>query len=342
MRQLKRPAIQPPTLARIVREYGEAWKRKAAGGPSGEHWNNSDVRGALIAMHGRACAYCEVELRGGDRGDVEHFRPRVHYRWLAYSFDNLLLSCLECNRQVKGREFPLRAGAARAGYAKRRGLHREERLLLDPSSDPTESLIAYDVTQELCPVVPVHGLHPPAAEMTATTIAFFCLNLDPGQKRPREDLVGARVAVMRATGDLLMDLEAGRHENRAKLKQIASVHAPHGSVARAVLNAAGRRDLLPTPAEDLALLIDFLCGKLDLLNPPDKVEPFAMGIWRRKIDELLHAFAGLMADPPAESAPWVAGRLREKGVLDAVMPILDEYTENGLPTARTKPRRQPG
>ena len=49
--------------------------------------------GALYAMQGRVCAYCEQKLPESDRGDVEHFRPKSLYRWLAYAFENYLLSC---------------------------------------------------------------------------------------------------------------------------------------------------------------------------------------------------------------------------------------------------------
>src|SRR6266481_3442684 len=113
MRQVVRPEVRLPTLIEIEVKHGEGWKATGVGGPPDGLWNNPDVRGALYAMHGRACAYCEQHLPENDRGDVEHFRPESLYRWLAYAFDNYLLSCSICNRTLKRDRFPLRSGATR-------------------------------------------------------------------------------------------------------------------------------------------------------------------------------------------------------------------------------------
>ena len=143
MRQVVRPVITLPTLTEITNGYGEGWKQTGAGGPRGAVWNEPDVRGALYAMHGRACAYCQQNLPENDRGDVEHFRPQSLYHWLAYTFENYLLSCSVCNRTFKRDRFPLRRGKRPTTYAKRRRLPLEERLLLDPSADPIEACIEY-------------------------------------------------------------------------------------------------------------------------------------------------------------------------------------------------------
>lgn len=44
-------------------------------------------------------------------GDVEHFRPKDIYWWLAFSYDNYTYSCQLCNQKFKGANFPV-AGAA--------------------------------------------------------------------------------------------------------------------------------------------------------------------------------------------------------------------------------------
>ena len=38
-------------------------------------------------------------------GDVEHYRPKSIYWWLAYVYDNYLASCQICNRSVKSNNF---------------------------------------------------------------------------------------------------------------------------------------------------------------------------------------------------------------------------------------------
>ena len=82
-------------------------------------------RWILPAFHGK-CAYCEVKMTADqNRGEVEHYRPkaavsdaegnlvfvcepgteqkRPHpgYYWLAYQWQNLLPSCISCNRLSK-------------------------------------------------------------------------------------------------------------------------------------------------------------------------------------------------------------------------------------------------
>jgi hypothetical protein len=57
------------------------------------------------------CAYCEADTTVVAHGDVEHFRPKSIYWWLAYCYDNYLFSCQICNQVYKKNHFP-RGGPA--------------------------------------------------------------------------------------------------------------------------------------------------------------------------------------------------------------------------------------
>ncbi len=61
-----------------------------------------------VLFHGK-CAYCESRYAGSQPMDVEHWRPKGQvdlpnkrklpgYYWLAATWDNLLPSCIDCNR----------------------------------------------------------------------------------------------------------------------------------------------------------------------------------------------------------------------------------------------------
>lgn len=53
------------------------------------------------------CAYCEADTAVVAHGDVEHFRPKDTYWWLAYCYDNYTFACQICNQSYKGVHFPI-------------------------------------------------------------------------------------------------------------------------------------------------------------------------------------------------------------------------------------------
>lgn len=53
------------------------------------------------------CAYCEADTAVVAHGDVEHFRPKSSYWWLAYCYDNYTFCCQVCNQTYKGDSFPV-------------------------------------------------------------------------------------------------------------------------------------------------------------------------------------------------------------------------------------------
>ncbi len=60
---------------------------------------------------GGKCAYCESPTDTVAHGDVEHFRPKSVYWWLAYCYDNYVYACQICNQVFKSDAFPVHASA---------------------------------------------------------------------------------------------------------------------------------------------------------------------------------------------------------------------------------------
>ena len=130
-------------------------------------YQDKELRAALDEVFRTKCAYCESRFAHVTPKDIEHFRPkseiatddgrlRPGYYWLAGEWNNLLVSCPDCNRARehfvpeldkplrlgKGMIFPLQPGAIRVRRP-RRPLTGEElnRLLIDPCrEDPAEHL----------------------------------------------------------------------------------------------------------------------------------------------------------------------------------------------------------
>jgi len=71
--------------------------------PFNDRYKLEDVRLGLIDIYKSKCAFCEQRV---EQYHVEHYRPKATYYWLAFSWDNLLLSCPTCN-QNKGVNFEL-------------------------------------------------------------------------------------------------------------------------------------------------------------------------------------------------------------------------------------------
>jgi hypothetical protein len=147
------------------------------------------------------CAYCEANTDVVAHGDVEHYRPKSVYWWLAYTYDNYLYVCQICNQVYKSDNFPI--GSATLFSAPAIAAHtsdaelqqfagmispdplttqaeyslvrfqqehmREKVLLLNPYFDAPADYFAYeadDITQEvtLVPTKPKYRKHIKAAE----------------------------------------------------------------------------------------------------------------------------------------------------------------------------------
>ena len=75
--------------------------------PSSAVWKAAKPH--LKSESGGKCAYCESATDVVAHGDVEHFRPKSKYWWLAYCFENYTFACQICNQVYKGDDFPTAA-----------------------------------------------------------------------------------------------------------------------------------------------------------------------------------------------------------------------------------------
>lgn len=95
--------------------YDDADAARAAGPPGAgkvdfkpkarQIW--SAAKPALKQDAAGKCAYCEADTAVVAHGDVEHFRPKDLYWWLAYCVDNYTFSCQICNQTYKSNQFPV-------------------------------------------------------------------------------------------------------------------------------------------------------------------------------------------------------------------------------------------
>ncbi|RYG88698.1 MAG: HNH endonuclease [Alphaproteobacteria bacterium] len=140
-------------------------------------YKRADIRFALETLFHGKCAYCETSYAASAPVDVEHYRPKggvaeddAHggYWWLAMNWENLLPSCIDCNRQrgqklyvistslatlainaelVPGQSgkkdsFPIAATGIRAVY-EALDFSSEHAMLLDPCRDEPEASLMF-------------------------------------------------------------------------------------------------------------------------------------------------------------------------------------------------------
>lgn len=101
------------------------------------------VKSDLFAMQHRKCCYCEKLQEQAKYRDVEHFRPKAAYWWLAWTWENLLFACIDCNREHKGEKFPLAPGSS-ALVPEQSPPGAEQALIIDPTDpavDPFDEMV---------------------------------------------------------------------------------------------------------------------------------------------------------------------------------------------------------
>lgn len=101
--------------------------RKTADYPS--HWGV--LKPIFVQVVSKHCPICSASL-GRYNGDVDHYRPKSLYQWLAYEFLNYILLCADCNRAYKRALFPILGTRATPNTV---NLNDEQPLIINPLMD---------------------------------------------------------------------------------------------------------------------------------------------------------------------------------------------------------------
>lgn len=231
MRRVDRTAVPPPAV--LAAEDGPGRRELVAvrahmGNPAtrGETfpfkvYGDDGVKYALQALFHGKCAYCETFYFSQAPVDVEHYRPKGRvadapdhpgYWWLAMAWDNLLPSCVDCNRRRYQQIPPRPAGleALSLAPAPDRGgvklgkqdlfpiagpraadegapLEAEQPLLLDPTRDDPDQHLAHHFGEgeRLALILPAVGPDGPSARGLASIHVYGLNRLGLVQDRTR-------------------------------------------------------------------------------------------------------------------------------------------------------------
>jgi uncharacterized protein (TIGR02646 family) len=326
MRPLKRMSFSPYTLRQDGEAYDQnmsnirEWRARRDGAKfnfPAQYWREPDVLGFLYSMHGRSCAYCQGSLTHSDRGDVEHFRPKDVYFWLAYEFTNYLLSCRRCNSSHKGAKFPLAGRERPLTFLQRKRLAKEKRLLIDPVEDPIDNCFKIKIKEGHYYICARDDGQFPAAfrERMEKTIEFFKLNDDSLLLIERREAINkALKAVERAI--------MGDGGSIVELAGMANRYAPHGIIVRRIL-ASKYPQFLPNPDDELHWLVDQFLDELTLSN--EILQKNAGNEDAKKLQrQSCWALAALWREPPFSTPNKVKMWIQVAGQLGRIQPYYDQ------------------
>lgn len=173
------------------RPLGEREQRRAPF--NSDLFHQRELRSLISEEFNKKCAYCERPL--GDSGDIDHFRPKSLYPWLAFEWVNLLYACKTCN-QSKSDKFPLVGRSAPFLSTIDEIRLIEQPLLVDPTSELPGKYLNFLSTGLIAPLR--------NSRKGKETISSYQLN--------EPSLIDARKRACEETLTILKDTFEGRSE----------------------------------------------------------------------------------------------------------------------------------
>lgn len=293
MRRVDRSSVKAPSSLLAggagPAELDAARVHRAAVLPRGEKkkefkykaYKAADVRSALEQLFHGKCAYCETYYAASAPVDIEHYRPKgavaedaAHggYWWIAMQWENLLPSCIDCNRK-RGQRLvgASNSGAALAGTAapKIQQAGKKDRF---PLADT--GIRATAETTDFSRELPL--LLNPCEDDPATYLAH---SLDPQHPTGLIMATGNAQQQVRANTSIQvyglnrLKLFQDRNQVLRKLQFLGDLVAELAESITALENPATQRLLLGTPAAGVAsrlrLLQDRLLTELKTATKPE-------------------------------------------------------------------------
>jgi uncharacterized protein (TIGR02646 family) len=226
---------------------------------------------ALGRLFRGKCAYCESRYAATQPVDVEHFRPKggyverdpatnkdrlvkPGYYWLAATWENLLPSCIDCNREReqeifdqdpakagKANKFPLASGSRAAGPG---GEANEVPLLLNPCEDDPDEHLEFQAEGVVSPALSGQG-DSPRGSASIQVYGLQRTNLVQ-ERRDRAILVRAQIERVRNLETLLDTapdnplLQSMLTQEMVALKDLQESRQPYAGMARQLVRALYR------------------------------------------------------------------------------------------------------
>ena len=196
------------------------------------------VKETLVAMQHGKCCFCEAKILHVSYGDIEHYRPKAGYQqdrsgplhkpgyyWLAYSWDNLLLSCTLCNQQYKKNLFPLLHPEKRA-LSHHDNITAEQPLLINPTVVNPQDYIGFRAEIPYAINGNAYG------KTTITVLGLDRDNLNEARRTKLAEIATLFDLIILANNGTDPELQALAGEARKKLDDDMSPTAEYSAMVR--------------------------------------------------------------------------------------------------------------
>jgi len=105
---------------------------------------NSQIKHELTQLFNNKCAFCESI----NPVSIDHFRPKSTYDWLIFEWENLIISCRDCNK-AQSNHFPVNGKRGQVLSSIQELRKVENYLLIDPCYDLPEDHITFNYDGEI-------------------------------------------------------------------------------------------------------------------------------------------------------------------------------------------------
>lgn len=140
----------------------------------------------FLILSGSRCPICEHDISNYD--DIEHFRPKNYYWWLAYDYINYAPYCKLCNSTYKRDNFPLNNPSKKVNFTKINKINQEKPLLFNPLKDNLFELFQIKLETQLSgkgilKIEPLDSLHKNSYKYKKAKKTIELYNLNNEQKK---------------------------------------------------------------------------------------------------------------------------------------------------------------
>jgi uncharacterized protein (TIGR02646 family) len=98
---------EPDILKNKKNEWTKNFIESQKNRPDSSKYGHNEIKNKLLTISHNKCFYCESLLKGSTK-EIDHFIEVAEDKTLAYEWENLYLSCDNCNDKIPNKDIPVK------------------------------------------------------------------------------------------------------------------------------------------------------------------------------------------------------------------------------------------